>query len=74
MGKGRIKKWFKESVGSMIYIVISIFPVSFTLILSLSHFIIIKVDAGVGMAMCIVLAIFVPFIPRIYNLRYINIK
>ena len=72
--KWGIKKWFKESLGSMIYIVISIFPVSFTLILDLFHFKIIKVEAEVGMAMCIVLAMFVPFIPRIYNLRYINIK
>ena len=58
----------------MIYIVISIFPVSFTLLLGLYHFKIIKVEAGGGMAMCIVLAILVPFIPRIYDLRYINIK
>ena len=71
-GKWGIKKWFKESIGSMIYIVMSVFPVIFTLILGLSHFRIIKVEAEIGMAMCIFLAVLVPFIPRIYNLRHIN--
>lgn len=66
------KKWLKESVGSIIYIVISIFPAGFTFMMILSRLPHIRILAILGVWSMIFLPIILPFAPRLYALRHIK--
>ncbi len=65
------KKWLKRSVGSIIYIIISIFPAGFTFMMILSRLPHIRMLAILGVWSMILLPIILPFAPRLYALRHI---